>query len=110
MSIAPDLQRASEEALDELMAQVKGVKAIVIATEDGFEVAARVQNTAQVSRLCRVMSPALSSHVSRHSPCQAAPSRLMLKTREEAGLCATALEAGADTITRVRASSTCIAL
>ncbi len=56
MSIALGLQRASEKALDELMAQVKGVKAILIATEDGFEVAARVQNTAQISRLSAMAS------------------------------------------------------
>jgi uncharacterized protein len=56
MSIAPDLQRACEKSLDELMAEVKGIKAIVIATEDGFEVAARVQNTAQVSRLSAMAS------------------------------------------------------
>jgi uncharacterized protein len=56
MSIAPNLQRACENALDELMAEVKGIKAIVIATEDGFEVASRVQNTAQVSRLSAMAS------------------------------------------------------
>lgn len=56
MSIAPALQRTCEQSLDELMAQVKGIKAIVVATEDGFEVAARVQNTAQISRLSAMAS------------------------------------------------------
>ena len=56
MSITPLLQRVCERALDELMAEVKGIKAIVVATEDGFEVAARVQNTAQTSRLSAMAS------------------------------------------------------
>ena len=38
------------------MAQVKGIRAVVISTEDGFEVAARVENTAQVSRLAAIAS------------------------------------------------------
>ena len=56
MSVVPGLQRACEKSIDELMAQVKGIKAIVVATEDGFEVAARVQNTAQTSRLSAMAS------------------------------------------------------
>lgn len=56
MSIAPQLQRVCEKALDELMTEVKGIKAIVVATEDGFEVAARMQNTAQISRLSAMAS------------------------------------------------------
>lgn len=56
MSIAPALQKACEKSLEELLAQVKGIKAIVVATEDGFEVAAHVQNTAQISRLSAMAS------------------------------------------------------
>jgi uncharacterized protein len=55
-AIAPNLQRACDRALDELMQEVKGIKAVVVATEDGFEVAARVENTAQVARLSAMAS------------------------------------------------------
>lgn len=54
--IDPTLQRACERALDELMLEVKGAKAAVVSTEDGFEVAARVENTAQISRLSAMAS------------------------------------------------------
>ncbi len=75
MSIAPALQRACEKSLEELMAEVKGIKAIVIATEDGFEVAAQVQNTAQISRLSAMASSlaalgAMAGEESRLGVCQ----------------------------------------
>lgn len=54
MTIDPHLQALAETAIANLMAQVKGVRAVVISTEDGFEVAARVENTAQVSRLAAI--------------------------------------------------------
>ncbi len=56
MTIHPNLQRACDGALDELMLEIKGVKAVVLSTEDGFEVAARVENTAQISRLSAMAS------------------------------------------------------
>ena len=56
MTIAAHLKTACDRALDELMQEVKGIKAVVIATEDGFEVAARVENTAQVARLSAMAS------------------------------------------------------
>ena len=56
MTIAPHLKTACDRALDELMQEVKGIKAVVAATEDGFEVAARVENTAQVARLSAMAS------------------------------------------------------
>lgn len=56
MTIHPNLQRACERALDELMLDIKGVRASVVSTEDGFEVAARVENTAQISRLSAMAS------------------------------------------------------
>lgn len=56
MTIAPHLKNACDRALDELMQEIKGIKAVVVATEDGFEVAARVENTAQVARLSAMAS------------------------------------------------------
>ncbi len=56
MTIDPQLKIACDRALDELMQEVKGIKAVVVATEDGFEVAARVENTAQVARLSAMAS------------------------------------------------------
>lgn len=56
MTIDPPLKNACERALDMLMQEVKGIKAVVVATEDGFEVTARVENTAQVARLSAMAS------------------------------------------------------
>ena len=56
MTVAAHLKTACDRALDELMQDVKGIKAVVVATEDGFEVAARVENTAQVARLSAMAS------------------------------------------------------
>lgn len=56
MEINATLQRACDTAVNELMQEVKGLKAVVISTEDGFEVAARVENTAQVARLSAMAS------------------------------------------------------
>ena len=55
-SISAHLKSACDRALNELMQEVKGIKAVVVATEDGFEVAARVENTAQVARLSAMAS------------------------------------------------------
>ena len=56
MTVAAPLKTACDRAVVELMQEVKGIKAVVIATEDGFEVAARVENTAQVARLSAMAS------------------------------------------------------
>lgn len=56
MTIHPKFKMACDRALDELMQEVKGIKAVVVSTEDGFEVAARVENTAQVARLSAMAS------------------------------------------------------
>ena len=56
MVIAPTLRQAAEAAADQLMRDVRGVKAVLISTEDGFEVSARVENTAQVARLSAMAS------------------------------------------------------
>ena len=50
------LQLAAENACTQLMGQIKGAKAIVISTEDGFEVASHVENNAQVARLSAMAS------------------------------------------------------
>jgi predicted regulator of Ras-like GTPase activity (Roadblock/LC7/MglB family) len=56
MNIAPPIKLAAESAIDTLMREIKGVKAVVISTEDGMELAARVENTAQVARLSAIAS------------------------------------------------------
>ncbi|WP_296724668.1 roadblock/LC7 domain-containing protein [Variovorax sp.] len=56
MNIPPRLKDAAESAVDTLMREIKGVKAVVISTEDGLELAARVENTAQVARLSAIAS------------------------------------------------------
>ena len=56
MTISPHLKTTCDRALNDLMQEVKGIKAVVVATEDGFEVAARVENTAQVARLSAMAS------------------------------------------------------
>ena len=56
MNIAPRIKNAAEAAVDTLMREIKGVKAVVISTEDGLEIAARVENTAQIARLSAIAS------------------------------------------------------
>lgn len=56
MTIHPNLKKACDRALGELMQEVKGIKAVVVSTEDGFQVASRVENTAQVARLSAMAS------------------------------------------------------
>lgn len=56
------------------MREVKGVKAVLVSTEDGFEVAAQVENTAPVSRLSAMASSlaalgALAGEESRLGAC-----------------------------------------
>lgn len=75
MTIAPHLKTACDRALDDLMQAVKGIKAVVVATEDGFEVAARVENTAQIARLSAMASSlaalgAMAGEESRLGLCQ----------------------------------------
>lgn len=74
MVIEPKLARAAENAADLLMRDVKGVRAVVVSTEDGFEVAARVENTAQIARLSAMASSlaalgALAGEESRLGAC-----------------------------------------
>lgn len=56
MNIQPNVQAAAEFAIEKLMGEAKGIKAVVVSTEDGFEVAARTENTAQVARLSAIAS------------------------------------------------------
>jgi len=56
MNTDPQLNIAAESAIQKLIDNVRGIKAVVISTEDGFEIAAWVENTAQVSRLAAMAS------------------------------------------------------
>lgn len=56
MNIAPRIKDAADAAVNTLMREIKGVKAVVIATEDGLELAARAENTAQVARMSAIAS------------------------------------------------------
>lgn len=74
MVIAPQLVRAAENATNLLMQEIKGVKAVLVSTEDGFEVTARVENSAQVARLSAMASSlaalgALAGEESRLGTC-----------------------------------------
>ena len=56
MNVSPALQQAAQAAVNRLMTELKGVRAVVIATEDGFELAGRMENNAQVARLSALAS------------------------------------------------------
>lgn len=56
MNFAPQLTQIAARGADKLMRDIKGVKAVVIATEDGFELVGRVENNAMVSRLAAMAS------------------------------------------------------
>lgn len=56
ISIPPEISRAAESIIEKLRDDVRGIKAVLVSTEDGFELASRVENTAQVSRLSAMAS------------------------------------------------------
>lgn len=56
MKVPLFLQQAARCAVDSLMADLVGVRAVVIATEDGFELAGRMDDSAQIARLSAVAS------------------------------------------------------
>jgi uncharacterized protein len=56
LKVPQTLITAANRALDDLMSEVKGVVAAVVSTADGFEVAGRVQNDAQISKLAAMAS------------------------------------------------------
>lgn len=56
MRVSEGLQAACEAAVAMVMREVKGARAVVISTEDGFEIASHTENTAEVSRLSAMAS------------------------------------------------------
>lgn len=56
MDIDSNLKTVSDAAINKLMDDVWGIKAIVISTEDGFEIAARIENADHISRLAAMAS------------------------------------------------------
>jgi predicted regulator of Ras-like GTPase activity (Roadblock/LC7/MglB family) len=56
MTVTPQLIQAAELGADRLMQNIKGAKALAIATEDGFEIVGRVENNATASRLAAMAS------------------------------------------------------
>lgn len=56
MTIDPQLSARAQAAATQLMSDVKGIKAVVIATEDGYEVASQATSLAQTSRLSAMAS------------------------------------------------------
>jgi uncharacterized protein len=56
MTLDPKLVTLAKSAVEHIMREVKGAKAVVISTEDGYEVASQVQNAAQTSRLSAMAS------------------------------------------------------
>lgn len=74
IAVSQHLRLAAREAAAQLMREIKGVKAVLVSTEDGFEVAAQVENTAQISRLSAMASSlaalgALAGEESRLGAC-----------------------------------------
>ncbi len=56
MTVSAQIKKLCEQTIEQLMKDVKGARAAVISTEDGFEIASVVENTAQVSRLAAMAS------------------------------------------------------
>lgn len=56
MNAKQEVERDAQAAIDLLMSEARSVKAVAISTEDGFEVASRVANNAQVTRLSAMAS------------------------------------------------------
>lgn len=50
------VKNAALIAVNEVMDQVKGARAAVVSTEDGFEVASRIENTTEIARLSALAS------------------------------------------------------
>src|SRR5262245_674439 len=56
MKLEPRVESAARAAIDTMMSEVRGIRATVVSTEDGFEVASRVENTAEIARLSAMAS------------------------------------------------------
>jgi predicted regulator of Ras-like GTPase activity (Roadblock/LC7/MglB family) len=50
------IRLAAEAAVEQVMREVRGAMATVVSTEDGFEVASRTENTAEIARLSALAS------------------------------------------------------
>lgn len=56
MHIDQQLNTAAQMAVDRVMREVQGARAAVVSTEDGFEVASRMDDNAQTARLSAMAS------------------------------------------------------
>lgn len=56
MDIDSNIKYVSEAVIQKLIVDVRGIKAIVISTEDGFEIAAYIENADHISRLAAMAS------------------------------------------------------
>lgn len=56
ISIPPEIRAIAQTLIEKLKEDVRGIRAVVVSTEDGFELASSVENTAQVSRLSAMAS------------------------------------------------------
>lgn len=55
-SVNSALVSSAKAVAASLMSDIKGLRGVVVSTEDGFELAACIENTAQVSRLAAMAS------------------------------------------------------
>jgi predicted regulator of Ras-like GTPase activity (Roadblock/LC7/MglB family) len=56
MNLDPKIVAAALAAVEMVMLEIKGAKAAVVSTEDGFDVASRCQNTGETARLSAMAS------------------------------------------------------
>lgn len=56
MNVSEHVRQAAQIAVDSVMQEVRGARACVVSTEDGFEVASRIENTAEIARLSALAS------------------------------------------------------
>lgn len=56
MKISDAIIRAADEEVASLISEIAGAIAVVVSSVDGFDVAARAQNTAQISRMAAMAS------------------------------------------------------
>ncbi len=56
MNLDPKLKSAALAAVEMAMLEIKGAKAAVVSTEDGFDVASHCQNTGDIARLSAMAS------------------------------------------------------
>jgi predicted regulator of Ras-like GTPase activity (Roadblock/LC7/MglB family) len=56
MKLEEHVRAAAQAAVEKVMSEVRGARAAVVSTEDGFEVASRVENAAEIARLSALAS------------------------------------------------------